>query len=1061
MDGRRRREYHHKLAAFPGKAQNLMHMRVFSLGLLLLSFSIPVFAARPVTVEQLRQQAVSFSAKKDAEAARLIADLKLTERMTRDQESELEETLPGEKSRQALLAVVDQSAFLSPPAEQKLQKPAPDLAEQRRLMQLVVDYVLKTVTKLPNFLATRTTVRFADSPQRLDPTKPSYEPLHLVGTDKGRVSYLDGREVVEQETNVQKDATAQRGLRTWGEFGPILSTVLLDAAQNKLAWLRWEHAGANTLAVFSYSVPKERSHFEINYCCSADATGASRIFHTPASYKGEMAVDQETGAIYRLEIEAEFKAGDPIDKAEIAVEYSPVDIGGKTYVCPVHAMALSLGQSLSEVKQQLVPTGPIGAASPPVAVYTGTKPATAEQTLLNDVTFTQYHVFGSETRIMQAEADQPPAQGAVQAESAGPGANETPVASAESAASSAGPAETEAARESAKPAKAESEAPAAPAAPEISQTTATGLSGPPVAPGEPAQAPQFTFRATARLVDVNVTVFDKKGNPVTDLKPEDFVVLDNGVKQTIRFVTHASEAPATPAAALPSQSEAANVSPGFSNLPDAGATGERTSAEQSKPSVTILMIDAANVGFSDLTYARSEMLRFLKRLPSSESVGIYVMSRFGFHVLQEPITDHATLAAVLARWMPRAQDLAQAQEEEDRNRQNMDYVKHMSDLLAANGNTPTDADVFSPDPQMQSLGDNPSRDVLAALQVVARRLAAIPGHKSLIWVASDNVLADFSDKERNGEKGDKNLGPLSLRARETLNEANVSLYPLDVSQLEAGGVGASLQEANVQLNPTTDPRIDAATLPPEEAQDAAEALSKSQRNENPGRVIASMQQDTHAIQGVFRDLATATGGRALRRASNIAAELDSIVADGRATYLVSFTPDTPPDNAEHRLTVEAPGRHGVALRYRTGYFYAKEPATLKERFQQAVWQPTNLNEITITATSQSDAQGSLVRLNVAGAGLALAQEGDRWTDKLDIFLVERDDAGSHAKVSGVVEALRLLPPTWERTMRDGLSFEQRIPSLPEGGVVRVVIVDENSGRMGTITVPSSAFSGNR
>jgi VWFA-related protein len=1049
-----------------------MAIRVFILSLLLLSFSIPVFAARPVTVEQLRQQLLSLSAKRDAEAARQIADLKLTERMTRDQESELEKTLPGEKSRQALLAVVDQSAFVSPPAQQTPQKPTPDLAEQRRLMSLVVNYVVKTVPKLPDFLATRTTVRFADSPQRLDSSLTKYEPLHLEGADRGQVSYLDGREVADNEVKGAKDAAARRGLQSWGEFGPILSTVLLDAAQNKLAWLRWEQAGAATLAVFSYSVPKERSHFEIDYCCTSDPAGESRVFHAPAGYTGEMAVDPDTGAIYRLEIEAEFKAGEPIAKAEIAVEYSPVDIGGKTYICPVHGIALSVGQSLAEEKQQFVPTAPIGvrgAASGPVPVYTGTEPAAAEQTLLNDVTFTQYHVFGSETRIVPAEGEQPPAPGAAQAESAGPGTNEAQAAPLANPGPTAAPQTgTAAATASTNPAPttaAAAPAPAAPAPPEIpeiSLATATGLPGPPSAPQTPAPAPQFTFRATARLVDVNVTAFDKKGNPVTDLKPEDFVVLDNGVKQKIRFFSQASEAPAPPAAASPSQSAAANVPPVYSNLPDAGSMDERASVARSEASVTILLIDAANVAFGDLSYARSEMLRFLKSLPSGEPVGIYVMGKYTFKVLEEPETNHAALAAALAKWMPNAQDLAQAQQEEDRNRQNMDYVLHVTDLLSVNGNTPTgESDMFSPpDPQLRSLGDNPSRDALAGLQGVARRLAAIPGHKSLIWVASDNVLADFSEKEPDSEKGDKNLDPLALRARETLNEANVSLYPLDASQLEAGGVGANLEAANVQLNPATNVLTDTAALPPEEREEALEALAKSQRDGNPGRLMASMQQDTHPIQGLFRDLATATGGRALRRAGDIAAELNSIVADGRATYLVSFTPDTPPDDAYHRLTVEIPGRNGIALRYRTGYFYAKEPATMKERFRQAVWQPTDINEIAITATPQSDAQGRLLRLNVAGAGLALEKEGDRWADKLDIFLVERDDADWHAKVSGVVEAMRMLPATYERTMRDGLTFDQRIPSLPEAGVVRVVVVDENSGRMGTITVPSSAFGGN-
>jgi VWFA-related protein len=1041
-----------------------MTTRVFSLTSLLFLFTIPVFAARPVTVEQLRQQLLPLSAKGDAEAARQIADLKLTERMTRDQESELEKTLPGEKSRQALLAVVDQSAFLSPPAQQTSEKPTPDLAEQRRLLKLVVSYVVKTVPQLPDFLATRTTVRFADSPQRLNSSQAKYEPLHLEGADKGQVSYRDGREVADNEAKDAKDAAARRGLRSWGEFGPILSTVLLDAAQNNLAWLGWEQGGGETLAVFSYSVPKEHSHFEIDYCCTTDPTGEDRVFHAPAAYTGEMAVDPDTGAIYRLEIEAEFKPGDPITKAEIAVEYSPVDIGGKTYICPVHGIALSLGQSLAEEKQQLVPTAPIGVASTPVAVYTGTEPADAEQTLLNDVTFTQYHVFSSETRIVSGEGDQPPPAGAAQAETATPAMNEAPAAPTESAASPAAPqSETATVRESTNPAAttpAAAPAPAAAAAPEIpeiSQATATGLPSPP--PPTNASAPQFTLRATTRLVDVNVTAFDKKGNPVTNLKPEDFVILDNGVKQQIRFFSQASEA--TAAAASPSQS-AANAAPVYSNLPDTESMGEQASVTPSKASVTILMIDTANVAFGDLSNARNEMLRFLKSLPASEQVGIYVMGRHGFTVLQEPQTDHAALAVALAKWMPNARDLAQAQEEEERNRQSMDYVRHVSDLFSVNGNTPSgEFEMFNPpDPQLQSLGDSPELDALVALQGVARRLAAISGHKSLVWVASDNVLADFSEKEPNNEKGDKNLGPLTLHVRETLNDANVSLYPLDVSQLEAGGVGASLAGANVELNPVTNPLTDMASLPPGEQQDAQEALARSQRNTDPGRLTSSMQQDAHPIQGEFRDLATATGGHALRRAGDIAAELNSIVADGRATYLVSFTPGTQPDDAYHRLTVEVQGRNGIALRYRTGYFYAKEPATMKERFQQAVWQPGDINEIAITATPQRDAQGRLLRLSVAEAGLALEKEGDRWSDKLDIFLVERDDADWHAKVSGVVEVLRMLPATYEETMRDGLTFNERIPSLPAAGVVRVVIVDENSGRMGTITVQPSAFGGN-
>lgn len=60
----------------------------------------------------------------------------------------------------------------------------------------------------------------------------------------------------------------------------------------------------------------------------------------------------------------------------------------------------------------------------------------------------------------------------------------------------------------------------------------------PDAPASPAKTqPETVIRSSARLVQMSVVVEDKKGNPVSGLKQEDFTVLDEGHPQQIAFFT--------------------------------------------------------------------------------------------------------------------------------------------------------------------------------------------------------------------------------------------------------------------------------------------------------------------------------------------------------------------------------------------------------------------------------------------------------------------------------------------------------------------------------------------
>jgi VWFA-related protein len=1021
--------------------------------LILTGVALPAFAANRVTVEQLQQLLTASKAKPDADLAKQLSGLELTERLSSASLARLEATLPGQNARQALVELADASAFLDPPAAEIPSRPTPEIAEQRRMLALTVAYVVKTIPQLPNFFATRDTNRFEDTPQvQAGASFVPYQPLHPIGTTTATVLYRDGKEAIDTGAS-KKPPPMTQGLTTMGVFGPILSTVLLDAAQNKLAWARWEQGPAGPQAVFTYAVPKEKSHYEVNYCCVAEQSAivAANLlpFRRVVGYHGEMAIDPDAGTILRLVAEADLKPTDPVVRAGIMVEYGPIEIGGKTYYCPVRSVSAAKAQSL-----QFDPNFkfPLANQLQPL------------KTSLNDVAFNQYHVFRADAQVLTEAAAVQPAPPLGTADSTGAVA---PISSA----TPASPAETQTGTASASalspsgnlpaspPAPAAAPAvPPQPAIPEISVEAATGLPGTPSNFHPSPSQSSFTLHTTARLVDVGLVAYDKKGHPVTDLKPGDIEIYDNGRKQNVSFFSQAGTSPpeavpgqpATPSTqAAGSQSDAV-----FSNR-----RGAAPASGSSDGNLTILLIDGRNLAFSDLTYARGETLRFFQSLAPGQRVALYTMTMTGFQILSEPTADHDLLVAKIRKWMPSAQDLANAQDEERRNRQQIEEVHNVSDLASVNGNTTIEpqAEGSPLDWQLRDFGANPARDALAILVSVARHLAALPGHKNLVWVASDNVLADWSNKSVSVDKGSKFIEPFTLRAQEAMNDAHVSVYPLDASQLEGGAIEASTQHRNVELTPAA---LDNAAMmglggsnSTMEGQDIAVG-----RDPRPGRLTTQMQQDLHPIQGAIREVADATGGRIFRRSGSIATELDSVVDDGRAAYLLSFTPDQPADNKYHLIAAKVPGRKDITLRFRTGYQYNQEAATLKDRFREAVSKAADVSEITLTANPVPASKGASIKLNIAAIDLDLAQQADRWFDKLDIFLVQRDDAGLHAQVTGQTLGLRLRPESYQRLLRDGVPFEMNVNARPETTSVRIVVVDENSGRMGSVTIPAAAIA---
>jgi hypothetical protein len=375
-------------------------MRHAVLLVLLTAVALPAWAAKGVTVAQLEETLTTISSahKPDAEIARQIAGIKLSERITEATLTRLKAHLDADsQAALALQLLADQSAFLDPPASELPATSVPDDATQQRMLEAARNYVAQMLPRLPNLLATRSTLRYDDSPQGLKKGGwPVRLGLHLVDTSSREISVRDERESLPSAVWRQ-----QSGLVSKGEFGSTLGMILADTAKGKVTWSHWEQIAGDPAAVFQYSVPRSASNYEVTgyqqptaeYANLTGRQGVAGIGPqlsnhssditptvTKPGYHGSLWLDPATGTILRITIEADAKGGAPFQRASILVEYGPVQIGDSRFICPMRSVALYEANAAPQANLSDAP---------------------AEW--LNIILFTGYHRFGSTVKILTDE----------------------------------------------------------------------------------------------------------------------------------------------------------------------------------------------------------------------------------------------------------------------------------------------------------------------------------------------------------------------------------------------------------------------------------------------------------------------------------------------------------------------------------------------------------------------------------------------------------------------------------------------------------------------------------
>jgi VWFA-related protein len=563
----------------------------------------------------------------------------------------------------------------------------------------------------------------------------------------------------------------------------------------------------------------------------------------------------------------------------------------------------------------------------------------------------------------------------------------------------------------------------------------------------PADIPTITIRANTRLVVVDVVVTDKSGQPVTGLKPEDFTVEENGKKQKISvFVPPgvASHAAATP------------TPPGiFSNHPD--------NVIPSGPPI-VLLLDAANSSFTNQSYARSQMLKYVvDQAQSGRPMAVLTLTD-RLHVLQEFTSDPQVLITAIKNLKPQEPILQPAAQVKDTLSATDVALNLASGVGSGGGSGPRGALIAS-----QALAESQVNDfvnlqaqyalerrtliTIDALQELSRMLGGLPGRKNVVWLTA-SLPFDLIPEDRtvSDEELTADLPSVRQKSAGTIGSGSLAsqqrdLYGQQIRQAESQLASANIALYPVDLNGLISGMENVASLHPNGGSD-------TQLRDTASAHVSSLQ----ATHGTMEEVAAQTGGKAYFNQNDIKDGIALAASDERASYSLGYYPENKKWDGKLR-NIKIKVAQGVTqLRYRKGYF-AIEPGPIKgHNYEQDVAAALAVDapatQILFMAQAKPTAPGK-VRVVFLADAHTLTAEDSGGNKKMNVTLYAGfyDASGKSLGIHSSNVDKSFDAATYQQILDHGMMVPIDM-ELPAGGKeLRLAVLDNKTGFIGTVSGP--------
>jgi len=552
-------------------------------------------------------------------------------------------------------------------------------------------------------------------------------------------------------------------------------------------------------------------------------------------------------------------------------------------------------------------------------------------------------------------------------------------------------------------------------APQGNPAPGAGQTAAPQPPNQPAQQPspaapadRPVLRTTTRLIQVSVVAHDSHGNPITDLRQEDFRLFDNGQEEKISFFSKdSSEVVPESAPALPPDT--------WSNV---------ASRKGGTPvNLTVILFDQVNTAAVDQANARNQIIRFLKQMRPQDRIAIYALGQ-NLRILHDFTSDTESLLRALERAQARNGRLVP------------DNDPGTGPLGDTTGDADLDAFLAAADTAffVQYQIKNRVLTTTDALEAIAAHVASLPGRKNLLWVSSGFPLLigydmDSATVQLPGLDRVTFLEEVD-RAERALNDANMAVYPVDAHRL------------TVNLTAITTPYV-------------------APSNTRVPQVAAPTVTPNRSGVETMENIAGRTGGVAYHDTNDLSAALRSAMDDSRLVYTLSYMPTHSEWDGKFRKIKVETRRSGAHLRFRNGYFAIPDahldPKQRQEVLAEAQWSVFDATQINLKleAVRMTLEDKSWIRFALVADSSGLRFTDTAGTHDTDMILTmgQKGPDGLLVKEETKTLTFRLKDDRYKEVMAKGMRLTASMPLDPAAVQFRVVLLDAADGHMGSLEIP--------